>query len=368
MKIDDLNKKFIASIKEINNDGDIIKSFGSIVKRRAKKYKNSQFEQLENRGKELEHRVNDFEHSIICSKREINEIEPKLKELKLSEEKERKKIIERGYKKNLAKEIERIKTLPIKFIVPVDIPNKKLPAFIIMTDPLKIEELPEEELKKRGDIKIIKELFNKEIGRFIMIINPYNIEKFKVFNFDFISDDEYDHPCIDSGNVCFGNKSLVFKKIFEDFNFFDCIDLTIDLLISAVPNGPYIQWGTWFDGLEKIKKQEVIKSIKNEFEDNLVHDLYWESNNSPLGYVFASQSTLSSNNSRLNEHSRQDANNILERVSDQLQSRMREYLESINNPSLPTDNDYDMSINNGNITRNNDVTQTQIERGENNGL
>lgn len=152
-------------------------------------------------------------------------------------------------------------------------PNKDLPYLVIFTKPLKTEKPDDEELKRYNGLEKIrvKGLGNKDIGRFIIIINLSDMSRnqgLKAFNLDLVADEDYDHACIHSGRVCLGSRADTYDRLAKNYQIFDMVDLVLDLLVSTTVSGPYIDWPQWFKRATKPTVSFTNKRIKNFFKGN----------------------------------------------------------------------------------------------------
>jgi len=124
-----------------------------------------------------------------------------------------------------------------------------------------------------------KNLRNKNginFGKFIFCFSPVIA---KGFNITYCmknghGSDNYDHPHIKNGEICYGSDSSIIAKYLGGLNFYFAFEVIIKILTSKVEGHPYVPSNEWNLLKKRIGKNALkIKVVKNEdelkiFEDN----------------------------------------------------------------------------------------------------
>ena len=169
-------------------------------------------------------------------------------------------------KKQIEGWTKKLKTLPIEKIVAK---NNKL---LITTKELKVNGLGG--MPKHLEPDVWKKIKNQEIGKFIIFIdftdpNPATLlNRVDIRNLSYLASDDYSHPFIDKGAICFGEASQIFIEIINTSNYFDIIEFLLDFLVSPLDDEAFIDWESWLSEKEERTPTDV-KKIMDEFTKKL---------------------------------------------------------------------------------------------------
>lgn len=196
------------------------------------------------------------------SSRMVREKDKKIEEMKKMEKEElgdkRKKQIEEWTKQ--------LKTLPIEKIVAK---NNKL---LITTKELKVNGLGG--MPEHFEPEVWEKIKNQKIGKFVIFIDFTDstpsglLRNVDIRNLSYSANDDYSHPFIDNGGLCYGEASQIFIEIINTSNYFDIIEFLIDFLISPYDKEAFIDWESWLSEKEE-NSPTVVKKIMGEFTKKL---------------------------------------------------------------------------------------------------
>jgi hypothetical protein len=161
------------------------------------------------------------------------------------------------------KEIADLYKLPIKTfkIIREKDPILK-PKVIIITKFLKLEQYNENQEFQRNHETEFKPYVGRPLGRFLIQYDFSPQGEGKQITVVNLTQhyDNYQHACINSGGVCFGNMADMALELFQNCKIYELTSLMLDYLPNPVYETPYKDWKTWFN-YNKLQTAQRVKDL-----------------------------------------------------------------------------------------------------------